>query len=238
MNSIMIYSDDVFLVSYPRSGNTWMRYLLANISQPNDIWHLDNINQVVPDSYEVNVIEYTHPRIIKSHEPHTNRYPKVVYMYRDGRDVAVSYYDLSKKAFGYTGSFEDFLKAMLSGDAVVVYGSWQSHVSGWTAAAEKETVLPVKYEDLCADTFGIMSNVCSFLGKTVGSEVIEQAITKSAFRIQQDDVRKYSPFYTNGFLGGVKGGPGKWREVFTEEMNELFWYYAGDLMTRLGYSKT
>ncbi len=29
-----IYADDIFLVSYPKSGNTWLRYIVAYILHP------------------------------------------------------------------------------------------------------------------------------------------------------------------------------------------------------------
>ena len=33
--SLKVRPDDTFLVSYPKSGNTWMRFLIANLLQPN-----------------------------------------------------------------------------------------------------------------------------------------------------------------------------------------------------------
>ncbi|MDA8429798.1 MAG: sulfotransferase domain-containing protein [Geobacteraceae bacterium] len=231
------FADDVFLVSYPRSGNTWMRYLLSNILEPCKAWHLRNINEVVPDIYEVDISLFARPRIIKSHEPFTCLYPKVIYMYRDGRDVAASYYNLSKTAFGYKKSFEVFLLAMLTGGKEAVFGSWQAHVSGWLDAAQSGSVFYIKYEDLCQNTVNVMEKLGCFMGNNFDRVMILSAIDKSTFDVQKEHVKKYSEHYVKGFHGGIKGGPGKWREVFTEEMNELFWHHAGVLMTRLGYKK-
>ncbi len=212
-----------------------MRYLLANILYPDALWHINNLNEVAPDIYQVNIDHYAEPTIIKSHEPLTYEYPKVIYVYRDGRDVAVSYYNLFKTAFDYSGSFTEFLSLMLKGDNLVVYGSWQDHVSGWLSADYANKIFYIKYEALCANTFEIMQHVCDFIGIDVNDKMIFKAIEKSAFSVQLEDVKKYSEHYVKGFLGGVKGGPGKWREVFTDETNELFWYFAGELMARLGY---
>ena len=32
--NVAVYADDTFLVSYPRSGNTWTRFLIANLLHP------------------------------------------------------------------------------------------------------------------------------------------------------------------------------------------------------------
>jgi len=230
--------ENVYLVSYPRSGNTWMRYLLANIIRPDDQWHINNIDDVIPDMYQVDVGGYDKPIIIKSHEPYTEDYSKVIYMYRDGRDVAVSYYNLSVTAYGYSGTFEEFIGSMLKGDPLVTYGSWQDHVTGWLEASKKQNVLYVKYEMLCSDTINILEQVVEFMNINSSVQFLESAIRRSEFSRIREDVRKYSPHYANGFRGGVKGGPGKWREVFSEQMNELFWSHTGDLMVKLGYTKS
>ena len=228
-----IYDDDTFLVSYPRSGNTWMRYLIAGIKYPERIWNLGNINEAIPDMYEVNVENYSCPRIIKSHEPYQEKYPRVIYMYRDGRDVSVSYYHLHHTAYNYQQSFSEFLTEMLSGK--VGFGSWQDHVDSWIFRNHKIPLLAIQYELLCKDTFGILKDVAAFLGLDVDDNVIVSAITNSSIEKQKEDIKKFSPHYVKGFRGGVKWGPGKWKEVFSDELLKLFWDKAGPEMEKLGY---
>lgn len=237
VNSDMkIFNDDIFLVSYPRSGNTWMRYLIANLLYPNEYWHLNNISDVVPDIYEIDVSKYSRPRIIKSHEPYTSKYSKVIYMYRDGRDVAISYYNLCSTAYGYRGSFPAFLKQYLLGGKIDNFGTWKDHVSGWLEH-ESENILFIQYEIMCTNTANVVLQILSFLN--VGGDEVraKAAIDKCTLDIQRADVQRLSPHYAKGFRGGVKGGPGMWRDIFTPEMNDMFWSYAGDLMSRLGYER-
>lgn len=237
MQSQKLAIQDTFLVSYPRSGNTWMRYLLANIMRPSGTWHISNLNEVVPDIYQVDLDKYASANIYKSHEPFTESYGKVIYIFRDGRDVAVSYYNLMKTAFGCTCTFDEFIISMLTGGKETVYGSWQNHVLGWMRSGRNNDIFFIKYEDLCEDTPKVLKNVCDFMGIDPSPESIPNAIRRSTFEVQQEDVRKYSEHYSKGFRGGVKGSPGKWREIFSASQNELFWSYSGDLMTRLGYTK-
>src|SRR6266581_956224 len=50
--AIRIRPDDVFIVSYPRSGNTWVRFLIANLLAPDDKITFRNIENYVPSIYK------------------------------------------------------------------------------------------------------------------------------------------------------------------------------------------
>ena len=43
-----VYPDDTFLVSYPKSGNTWVRFLLSNLLFPQEDVGFANINRLLP----------------------------------------------------------------------------------------------------------------------------------------------------------------------------------------------
>ena len=66
-----IYPDDTFLVSYPRSGNTWTRFLIANLVYPDKDVSFLNIERLIPDtsSQSNRAMRRTpRPRLIKIHE--------------------------------------------------------------------------------------------------------------------------------------------------------------------------
>lgn len=223
-----------FLVSYPRSGNTWLRYLLANLIEPTISWRLTNINDIVPDMYEV--LDWCNSKpgtIIKSHEPYTATYPKVIYLYRDGRDVSISYFDYYSKVKGYTADFACFLREFLEGS--VTFGSWQEHVSSWMFRDHEIPFLPLKYEDLVTDTVQQLERVSRFIGCPFSLIRAEQAMQRSTFERLKRDVRKFSPHASKGFNGGVKGQPGKWKEVYDHDMLSEFKRYAGQALSDLGY---
>src|ERR1035438_3853281 len=44
-----VFGDDTFLDSYPKSGNTWIRFLIANLKYPEKHPDFTNINDLVPD---------------------------------------------------------------------------------------------------------------------------------------------------------------------------------------------
>ncbi len=75
-----IKSSDIFLVSYPKSGNTWLRFLLGNYIST-DIVDFTKSSLVIPDidanPEQINLLKTT-PRFIKSHFTYTADYPNVI----------------------------------------------------------------------------------------------------------------------------------------------------------------
>ena len=98
--ALQIFPDDVFLVSFPKSGNTWTRFLIANLAHPEQPASFANLYELVPDPEGTPKRIFDRiprPRIIKSHECFDPRYPRVIYIVRDPRDVALSQYHYHRK---------------------------------------------------------------------------------------------------------------------------------------------
>ncbi len=103
---ITIFPDDVFLTSYPRSGNTWMRFLVGNLLHQEKPVTFLNMEGLVPDMYKHSDRTLRHlprPRILKSHECFDPRYRRIIYIVRDPRDVVVSNYhwEMKKRSMGH-----------------------------------------------------------------------------------------------------------------------------------------
>src|SRR5262249_13623462 len=125
--------DDIFIVTYPRSGTTWMQMILYQLTTDGsmEIPHIAQHSpwfERSPDS-EQGYEERAAPRIFKSHLPF-EQVPKgpgrYIYVARDGRDVAVSYFNFYRSHNGYTGTFAEFFELFLRGQ--VMFGSWGQHV--------------------------------------------------------------------------------------------------------------
>src|ERR1700684_273279 len=97
---LTVYPDDAFLVSFPRSGNTWTRFLVCNLINPDDPVNFAQLESRIPEIYDVtdrSLRAFPRPRVIKSHECFDPRYKKIIYIVRDPRDVAVSLYHFLRK---------------------------------------------------------------------------------------------------------------------------------------------
>ena len=214
-----------------------MRYLLANLLAPDWNWNIDNLNRAIPDlhqlSSEATVI--TDPRIFKSHATYTEDYPRVMYIYRDGRDACLSYFDYSKKLKSYRHDFATFVDDMLAGN--LPHGSWHNHAKGWMIEHKHGALLPICYERLYARPVEELIRIGHFLGRDWGEEAIREAIAKSDFKKIRRDYSelKKKTHWSADFTGGIQRGPGQWRVAFTPELNCRFVNCSDDVLLKLGY---
>lgn len=244
--NLTVFPDDVFIVSYPKSGNTWSRFLIANLLHPEEPVNFANINQIVPDPEALSVRELSRlprPRILKSHQYFDPRYPKVIYIVRDPRDVVLSQYhfQIKRRVLNDDYPLEPFVTSFIAG-VTTPYGSWGENAGSWLAARyDKPGLLLVRYEDLIADAVRELERIAVFLGTTATLQLLAQAVERSSAtqmrKLETDqahmwsstkDTRKDVPFVRAAGAGGWKS---KLPEKSVLEI-ENAWY---PLMRWLGY---
>ncbi len=244
--SLLILPDDIFLVSFPKSGNTWTRFLLANLRFPDQPATWANINRLIPDPTVTTKKDFDRmprPRIIKSHECFDPRYPRVVYIVRDPRDVVVSQYHYHRKIrkIEDDSPMEKFVTRFLAGETCP-HGSWGQNVSTWLTTSEgNPRFLLLRYEDLVADTARELAKVVAFLDLSAGPEQIAQAVERSsADRMRQ--LEKRQPDKNELMKGSRKdlsfvraAGSGGWRSDLPAPMVARIEAAWGSLMQHLGY---
>ena len=186
-----VFPDDVFIVSFPKSGNTWTRFLIANLLHPEEPVTFSNIDRLVPESEGLTRNELKRvprPRIMKSHQYFDPRFRKVIYIVRDPRDVVVSQFHFYRKRRRITDDYpiEQFVTRFVSGDTSD-YGSWGDNVASWLATRQNSpNFLLMRYEDMVANTTDSLMQVASFLGVNTTPELLAQAIERSSV----DEMRK------------------------------------------------
>jgi hypothetical protein len=237
---------DAFLVSYPKSGNTWLKFMLAHLLGGRAA-DLDNDSTVIADVGSHGATPRVLPhggRLIKSHEPYSSPqkrfYRKAIYLIRDGRDVAVSYYYTLIRRGLYQGDFGPFLRLFLAGD-VDGYGPWHEHVRSWLESPlhGDGSLLVLKYEDMLADPTENLCAAMEFLGVPVERERAEQTIreyTAERMREKERGTRFHERKQRRDIMFVRKAKAGDWAEAFTPEDEEFFRNETGGLLERLGYS--
>jgi hypothetical protein len=182
---LRVYPDDTFLVSYPKSGNTWVRFLVANLvhsTRPITLVEADHLIPAVDGKSRRFFQQLPRPRIIKSHYPFDSRYKRVIYVVRDPKDVAVSqyHYQIKRKVLDEGHPVDEFVSRFVAGE-VCPYGSWGENVGSWLAARRRSAdFLLVRYEDMLANPVSEATRIVGFLGIDSDPALLEQAIERSS----------------------------------------------------------
>jgi hypothetical protein len=207
-----------------------------------------NIEKLIPDtsSQSNRALKATpRPRIIKTHEYFDHRYGKVVYIVRDPRDVALSYYDFQRKYMQIEDRYpldryvDDFVTGKLISSG---WGSWSENVASWLYTRGRGSgFLLLRYEDMMSDTPRELGRIAKFLGIDPQPERVSKAIEHSSAdrmreleKLESDkwvatrNRRKDIPFVRVAKSGG-------WRTSLPENCVRQIETAWGDLMTTLGY---
>jgi hypothetical protein len=236
-----VYTSDMFLVSYPKSGNTWARFLIANLLAPDQEISFRNIDDFVFGwNKEWRQLESAkHPRFIKSHWRMFGHFPRFIYFFRDGRDALVSYYHFMKARNNYTISFSEFLDTYM-GDKILLYGRWHEHVGEALIAASRRPdnhSLILKYEDMLVSPFEVAKDIAQFCNFTVTDAEIAAALEKCSFAKLQETEQKHGPEHLEKpYTFFRKGTSGQWKEMFSQSDLDKFYRVAGPMLEALGYS--
>lgn len=241
------FPDDVFLVSYPKSGNTWMRFLVGNLVYADDPVTFANVERRVPSVYGMpnrKLRDLPRPRYIKTHESFHPDYKRVIYIVRDPRDVAVSYYHYLVKIrqLPAGSSLDAFIPRFIEEKLYARFGPWADHVMGWLAMSpSREKFIFLRYEDLLNDTVSELTKVAKLLEIPPEEDRVKRAVELSTARrmrgLEKVEAGKWST--TKGtranvpFVRAAKSG--QWSEVLSPESVAAIEAAWGPVMLSLGY---
>ena len=246
--NLAVYPDDTFVVSYPRSGNTWTRFLVANLMYPGECVTFANIERLIPDtaSQSNRALKRTsRPRIIKTHQQVDHRYRRMVYIVRDPRDVALSYYDFHcnyrtiEDGYSLETWAEDFIRGSLTSAG---WGSWGENVASWLYTRSPLTdFLLLRYEDMIENTPRELARIAHHLGVEVAEDRLNDVTRRSSLDVMRKlekledsvwpatkNLRKEFPFVRVSKAGA-------WRTKLPAPCVASIESTWGDLMSTLGY---
>lgn len=197
---------DALLTSYPKSGRTWFRFILASylktIVTPDEPADLHNMFTVLPNlawDPERGIPAFDRrrfaamPLIAVSHE-----YPSgllrsacpIIYMVRDPRDLMVSaYYHATRHRQNYSGDIDAFVRDPQIGLAALV-----RHLNEWLPALLRHPRYIVHYERLSATPHMVVQEALQFLGVEVDRALVDRAIDAASFgKMRELEVKQGIP---------------------------------------------
>jgi hypothetical protein len=190
--------DDIFIVTYPRSGTTWMQMILYQLTTDGsmDFPHIAEYCPWFEKSRRSNrgFELRPSPRIFKCHLPYS-KVPKgpckYIYVVRDGKDVAVSNYHLHRMYCQFEGTFDQFFERFMRGK--IGYGSWFKHVSGWWKHRNDPNVLWLSYEELSGDLEKCLRRIIAFCGVQVPPERFPAILERCSFAFMKKHESQFDP---------------------------------------------
>ena len=177
--------------------------------------------------------EASSPRVLNTHL-YFNQLPKKVqdgkvkllFVYRNPKDVAVSFYNhhLTLTLYEYQGKkFSEYLTGLfLKGN--VDFGDIFDYTRDWESVIDSRPDLQVfstSYEDLHADTVGKTKELAKFLGVTVDDDTIQKIVDKCDFKQMMGRRSKDWEEIVGHPVMYRKGKVGDWKNWFTVAESEM-----------------
>jgi len=245
----------MYVVGYPKSGNTWLCFLLAYCLNA----EYDDI-----DAPGIHPTKAEQRRYVKgglAHTSYQNQVGKIlkthqlkqkfsteplVYLVRDGRDVMVSYY-FFKNNYLYARNSSSVKKYLLQIRNLInsnfqttaeyqdfsnflrqYSDEWVNHTSLYL---QHPPTAVIRYEDLKTAPEATLNKLFEKLEVQVTSDIIQQALAIFDFQRlsqRQEGEEDPSSFFRKGIVGD-------WQNHFSPEDLQFFQQRAAKIMTQLGY---
>jgi hypothetical protein len=220
---------DIFVASYPKSGTTWLQYIVYMLVRQRRIGPNESLTALFPHLEEVGaegVARQPSPRLIKTHLafPLTPFHAGARYLViaRNPFDCAVSFYHHTRGFVQHydfaDGVFSDYLDCFVRGE--VDFGDYFAHLAGWYAERQRDNVCFLTYEGLKADPAATIGRIAAFLAggrsPACGAADIAAIIDETSIDSMRSEQQRWSsqrPAWATDFVR--RGVVGDWPSLFT-----------------------
>lgn len=256
-----------WIASYPKSGNTWLRFLLYQYFN-GAAESSAQISRFIPDMHHKGSLHGVKPFegsiFVKTHLPLDQRLPlrehtrDFVHVVRHPRDTILSCLNYARLinspdvAGGVTD--EQYVRGFIARGGSAWYaglgfGTWEEHCASWIDNTEFPGLL-VRYEDLKKQTPAELRRILEFLGHPVDQSRVDQAVKLSSFdHMRALEVKEKSSGTTGEvFAGGAdkarkgqffmnKGQSGRSLDTIARGLDAAVNDRFAAMLRRLGYER-
>ncbi|XP_013381176.1 sulfotransferase 1C2 [Lingula anatina] len=240
-----LFEDDCIVAAYPKSGQTWTLELVYLVLHHGTAYERENTARdmrtpwiewgPVDEERLRNISNIPRPRVFKTHAIAKHlpvqlreKNVKMVFVFRNPKDVAVSYYHfyrMNAVLSRFPGTWSQFYEMFMAGN--VAHGSWFDYVQEyWREFKDDKNVLFLYYEDMVKDHAGSVRKIANFLGRNLRDDVVEDIVKRTSFKTMKDNFATRAhkiPFFDENISPFFrKGNVGDWKNHFTVRQNEDF----------------
>ncbi|XP_036269685.1 amine sulfotransferase-like [Pipistrellus kuhlii] len=243
LDDFEIRDDDVFLITYPKSGTIWTQQILSLIyfeghrNRTDDLATIDRVPFLEYNIRKIDFLKRPSPRFFSSHLPYylvpkglKRKKAKIVYVYRNPKDVMTSYFHFSNilVTLEAGNNMEHFMERFLDGK--VVGSRWFDHVRGWYEHRHDFNILFMMFEEMKKDLRSSVLKISRFLEKELSEADVEAIVKQATFQNMKSDPKANYEDIIKHEIGRRtdegrflrKGTVGDWKHHFTVEQNERF----------------
>lgn len=233
-----LVDTDTVLVGYPRSGMTWLSYILFLLRRGGQqIDFTERLWEEIPEigigrrvtssfgNYFVQQAEMIqHPRILRTHLPceaaPVQPNAKYIYISRNPLDVAVSLYHDIMAVNEFDGRFDDFFDYFIH--AQTDYNCYFKHHLGWHKLLENHVVLWITYEELTTFPKDVIKRIGNYMGGDYQEAandpiVMSEILHNCSFTAMKDHENMLTKKTRDGHSLFRRGIIGDFKNFFTEE---------------------
>jgi len=233
------HQDIILINEYPKSGATWLKLMLA------DLLYLKPWTQQEPTFQNC---------IMQGHYLRKIGGTSTVIMYRDPRDVMVSYYHhmfgnnefQSESKLNYYKSHFSFNPKMNLSERLDVFTevmltrppttsfTWTEFAKYWSG---QDNDIVIRYEDLWDDPEAVLTDLITCLGYTgIDSSLISNVVTSHSIANMRDKLNKSTGVSSGKESFSRKGGYGGWTNYLSTSAAAKIMDATSPYSDRLGYS--
>jgi len=230
----------ILCASFPRSGNTWFRFVVSNINNLvgnfNKEINFHTIRHFSPEIRRNRNLEHAKiipnfPIFLKTHFPYTFKFKKyrAVLIIRRPEDVMVSYYHyLKEEKFKSLPSLSKFIRHWRYG-----IPAWKNFYKSWYGKFD----YLIKFEDLLKEPYKIIKEMYGHFGYYVPDEIIKKSLELSSKENMKKVLKeKGDPMAKNkNFQFVRKGLSGEGKRKLSKEDLEYIEKYTSQLLEKYGY---
>jgi aryl sulfotransferase len=250
-NDFAFRDDDIVIATYAKSGTTWVQQIVSQLifdgEEGMDVAEMSPWMdlRIPPKEIKLAAVEaQTHRRFVKTHLPVDalvfSEKAKYLYIARDGRDVAWSFYnhhvnanDAWYQALNDTpgrvgppierpsGDIVQYFNEWLEQDGYPIWSFWEN-IRTWWEIRDLPNVQLIHFEALKQNMPGEIRRIAKFLNIEIDESRWDSILRHCSFDYMKENATKSVPLGGIFWDGGAetfihKGVNGRWRDVLPDE---------------------